>query len=572
MRKWGMMTLLFFVLIFAGVWLGSADAQYKAEGSRKSPAAKEANVKVDDCYMCHDPIKSLHTGGKHAKVNCASCHSGLAKHLANPGPDTRPVTDTSWEACGTCHRDEIESFMKVAMHRPARDEKSQLTNRSPNPFWDKLMMGHGFTKEHNLTRSHVNMLPDHLVVDRAYGGRFQGKDGWNYIVEKGKAWDLLVDTQPTATQHKPFIPQSAAAANPVCLQCKSQDQILKWSYMGDKVEGKTTWDRTSFVPALAKDLQHGLNCFYCHDPHAAKPRIVRDALIQALTRPQADTLWHKDPKHTNFQVIDMGLRGFTRKIAILEKYDTRLLCGQCHVEYNCNPGYDPKNPDTSHYTVTMTDQRTNHFPYKDVLGLYDHYVNQVSFLDFKHTLTGGLLWKAQHPESETYYNSKHAKAGVGCADCHTPKLKGKGGKMYTSHFAVSPRVQLKETCLSAKCHATWTEEQAKYSIDSIKAYGKGKMRKAEFWLAALIDKIVEGKKAGLDADTIKKAQDQHLRAHILWEYWTAENSDGFHNPELARESITRSVDESQKGIKIIDDALGVKTASAAPAAAHAPAK
>jgi len=134
------------------------------------------------------------------------------------------------------------------------------------------------------------MLPDHLVVDRAYGGRFRGKDGWEYILEKGRAWDIMVDTQPTATVHRSFITQGAAAAHPVCLQCKSQDQILRWSSMGDKVEGKTTWDRTSFVSALAKDLRHGLNCFYCHDPHAAKPRIVRDGLIRALARLQADTL------------------------------------------------------------------------------------------------------------------------------------------------------------------------------------------------------------------------------------------------------------------------------------------
>jgi formate-dependent nitrite reductase cytochrome c552 subunit len=128
---------------------------------------------------------------------------------------------------------------------------------------------------------------------------------------------------------------------------------------------------------------------------------------------------------------------------------------------------------------------------------------------------------------------------------------------------------LKETCLAAKCHPTWTEEQAKYSIDSIRAFGKGKMRKAEFWLAALIDKIVEAKKAGVDPEVIKQAQDQHLRAHILWEYWTAENSDGFHNPEMARESLTRSVDESQKGIKILTDAMTPKTASATPMPAAA---
>ncbi len=560
-----------FAIVFGMVILGAkADAQYKSKGSKQAvqATAGEKEVAVDTCYGCHDPIKQLHTMGKHANVNCVNCHSGLAKHLANPGPDTRPVTNTSWEACGKCHKDQYESFMKSAYNvRPARDEKSQLTGRSPNPFWDKIMAGHGFTKEHNATRSHVNMLPDHLIVDRAYGGRFQGKDGWQYILEKGKAWDILVDTHPEVKEQKAFIPQSAIAANPVCLQCKSQDAILKWSYMGDKVEGKTTWDRTSNVVELAKDLEYGLNCFYCHDPHAAKPRVVRDGLIQALTRPAADTLWAKDPKHTNFKVIDMGLRGFTRKIAILDKYDTRLQCGQCHVEYNCNPGYDPTNPDTSAYTVKMGDQRTNHFPYKDVFGLYDHYVNQVHFLDFKHAITGGLIWKAQHPEAETFYNSKHAKIGAGCDSCHMPKMKDpKTGKVWTSHFAVTPRVQLKQTCLASQCHPSWTEEQARYSIDSVKAHIRGKLRKAEFWLTTLIDRIALAKRAGVDPAVIKQAQDQHLKAHFLWEYWTAENSDGFHNPEMARESLTRSVDESQKGIKIIDDAMAPKTASAAPAA------
>ena len=128
---------------------------------------------------------------------------------------------------------------------------------------------------------------------------------------------------------------------------------------------------------------------------------------------------------------------------------------------------------------------------------------------------------------------------------------------------MTPRVQLKETCL--KCHPQWTEEQAKYAIDSVRAHFKGKMRKAEFWISALIDKIVEAKKAGVDADTIKKAQDQHLKAHILWEYWTAENSDGFHNPDLARESLTKSVDDSQAGIKLLNDAMAPKTSAAAPA-------
>jgi len=531
--------------------------------AQKAPAA-EKSADVATCYACHDPIESLHARGKHAKVNCVACHSGLARHAEAPGPEARPQTDTSWEACGKCHAEQYRSFMQVALHRPARDEKSQLTNRAPNPFWDKLMAGHGFTKEHALTRSHVNMLVDHLVVDRAYGGRFQGKKGWEYVLEKGKVWDVLVDTRPGSNEHKAFTPQTAAAANPTCMQCKTQDHILKWPYLGSPTPA-AQWARTSNVVELARDVSHGLNCFYCHDPHAARPRIVRDGLIAALTRPEADTLWHKDPKRTGIQVLDMGLRGFPRKIALLEKYDTRLQCGQCHVEYNCNDGYDPRNPDTSKKSVGYDNPLTNHLPYKDVFGLYDHYVKQVSFLDFKHALTGGLLWKAQHPESEAFYDSKHARAGAGCDSCHTPKVKGKNGKVYTSHFAVTPRANLKDTCL--KCHKSWNEEQARYAIDSVKAHIRGKMRKAEFRIAALIDKIVTGKAAGLPAEAIQKAQDHHLRAHILWEFWTAENSDGFHNPDMAKEALMKSADEAFAGIKVIDDALAAKvTASAAPAA------
>ncbi|MEW6488344.1 MAG: ammonia-forming cytochrome c nitrite reductase subunit c552 [Thermodesulfobacteriota bacterium] len=514
-------------------------------------AAAEPDVAVASCYECHDVIESLHKGAKHDGVNCTACHSGLQAHLKDPGAATRPVTDLSWYACGACHTEQLESFLTTSYHRPARDEKSQLTNRSPNPFWDKLMAGHGFTKEHALTRSHPWMVVDQFVVDRAFGGRFQPKEGWRYVAQPAgkKTWDYLEDRYPDSNEHKAFLPQTAAAANPVCFQCKSQDQILDWAYMGDPDVG-AKWSRASNPVEVARTIQHGLNCFTCHDPHAAKPRVVRDGFIDALTRPEADTLWHRDPERTKIQVIDMGVRGFTRKIALLEKYDSRLQCGQCHVEYNCNPGTDAKTGER----VTMADRRTNHFPYKDVLGLYDHYVGQIAFLDFKNSFTGGFLWKGQHPESETYYNSKHAKAGVQCDHCHAPKVKSaKTGKEYTSHFATTPKVMLQETCL--RCHADWDEERARYTIDSVKAYFKGRMRKAEFWLDQLIDKIVEAKKAGVPEGAVKQAQDQHLKAHILWEYWTAENSDGFHNPELARESLTRSVDESQKGLKILDEAL-----------------
>jgi len=141
-----------------------------------------------------------------------------------------------------------------------------------------------------------------------------------------------------------------------------------------------------------------------------------------------------------------------------------------------------------------------------------------------------------------------------------PKVRNAKGKVYTSHWQTSrelPEADVPHVGVPPKL----TEAQASYEIDSVRNFTKGKMRKAEFWLSALIDKIVEGKKAGLPPEVIKEAQEQHQKAHVLWEWWTAENSDGFHNPALARESLTRSVEESRKGIKLINDAFEKKTAS-----------
>ena len=161
------------------------------------------------------------------------------------------MTRVGLETCGGCHPDQYSSLNTLNLKKPARTEKSLLTERSPNPFWDKLMMGHGFTKEHANPRSHAFMLIDQFVVDRAFGGRFQPKNGWSYVAMPGpvKAWDVLEDRYPDVKEQKAFLPETATAANPTCMQCKTQDQILKWKYMGDKDE-RAKWDRTSNPVAI----------------------------------------------------------------------------------------------------------------------------------------------------------------------------------------------------------------------------------------------------------------------------------------------------------------------------------
>ena len=537
-------------------------AQQAKKSSGKQPA-----FDASACYGCHAPIKAFHADGKHKGVGCNSCHDGIDKHLGET--KERPTTKVDPAACGACHEKQFETMYNMNWNKLARSEKSQATGPSPNPAWEKLMAPHGFTKEHNAPRSHAFMLLDQFVVDRAFGGRFVPKDGWRYLTQPGggfKVGDMVVDQYPDNSEQKPFKPGTAAAANPVCLNCKTQDHILDWAYMGDPVP-TAKWSRTSKVVEMARASKHALNCFFCHDPHSAGPRIVRDGLIQALTRPEKDTLWNKDERGAKIEVKDLGVRGHTRKIALLDRYDTKLQCGQCHVEYNCNPGTDP----TTGQPIGMADQRTNHFPFKDVNQIAKHYTD-LKFRDFKHGITGALLWKGQHPDTENYYNSKHQKAGIECHQCHMPKMKdAKTGKTYTSHWQTSPRNYIKQTCLT--CHGDWSEKQALYVMDSLNARFQGKVRKAEFWLTRMVDKFEEAKGAGVEESVLNPVRDKHYEADIHWEWWTASNGAGFHNPEAASDSLNKSMAISQEAIKMLEDATAAKrgaarTAMASPAAAE----
>jgi formate-dependent nitrite reductase cytochrome c552 subunit len=565
--KRGCISALFLSAV-AAIAIASVPAFAQAPAPAKAaPPAKAAKFDASPCLGCHEPIKALHTSGKHKDVGCNACHDNTAAHLGDP--TKRPVTKTDLATCGGCHQNQYKSYATMDWHRLARAEKKQYSGPAPNPAYDLLMTPHGFTKEHNQPRSHTFMLLDQFVVDRAFGGRFTTKNGWRYLADSGdfKLQDVLVDQYPDNTDQKPFKAGTAAAANPVCLSCKTQDHILDWAYMGDPVNG-AKWSRTSKVVEMGKSVNHALNCFFCHDPHAAKPRIVRDALIQALTRTDPPTLYSQDARKTKVDVKEMGLRGYTRKIGLLERYDGKLQCGQCHVEYNCNPGFDP----ATGAAIGMADQRANFFPFVDINNVSKVY-DAIKFRDFRNQFTGAALTKVQHPDVEVYYGSKHEKLGIDCSACHMPRVKDpKTGKVYTSHWQTNPKNYLKETCLG--CHNQWTETQAKYVIESLAGRYQGKVRNAEFWLGMLISKYMDAQGAGVGDDVLKQAQARHGEAHVNWEWWTAANGASFHNPEQWMESLAKSVALSQEGIKILDDAMKAKrgavaAAPAAPAAAPA---
>ena len=310
--------------------------------------------------------------------------------------------------------------------------------------------------------------------------------------------------------------------------------------MGDPVPG-AKWSRTSKVNEMVKDLNHALNCFFCHDPHSAKPRVVRDGLIQALTRPEKDTLWHRDARAAQDRRQGHGRARATRARSPCSTATTPT-CSAASATSSTTATPAPSS--ATGQPIGMTDARTNHFPFKNVNEIGKHYTD-LKFRDFKHGITGALLWKAQHPDVENYYGSKHQKAGVECSQCHMPKVKdAKTGKTYTSHWQTSPKHYIKETCL--QCHQGWSEKQANYVIDSLKNKQQGKMRKAEFWLTRMIDKFEEAKGAGVDEAVLNQVREKHYEAHIHWEWWAAGNGAALPQPGPGAR-IDQQVDDDLAG-------------------------
>ena len=544
----------FSIVLFGGaVVVGGLSSQVEAKKGAGPAVAEKADVQT--CYSCHSEIKELHSTGKHKNLNCGVCHANFGKHLENP-MENKPLTRFEHAVCGQCHKDQYESFVSVNLASPPKIEKATSTSRSP--LFDNLMRPHGFTREHAEPRSHIFALVDHLLVDRAYGGRFQLKDWtllFNAKAAEKSAWEVLKDADPGDNKQKifpPFTPRTGAtAANPVCLQCKTTDYILKWAYMGDK-NPKAKWDRTSPVVDVARDTHRTFACFHCHDPHAAKHRIVRDALIEAIVDRGKGTYPYDPEKSKKTTVQKIVFRDF-RAIGILNRADANVMCAQCHVEYNCNPGYDPKTGQP----IPMSDRRTNFFPWVNVMDIEKVY-DEISFRDFKHEVTGAWLIKLQHPEVETFWGSKHERAGVTCADCHMPKVKNKQGKTYTFHGQRSVKYVPGRTAVCVNCHKNWTPEQAEYAIQGIQNYIRGKMRKAEFWISKLVDTYALAQAVGVSEEILAQARAKHSQAHHYWEWWTAENSDGFHNPELAKASLNKAIQLANEGVLLLEKAIKEK--------------
>lgn len=277
-----------------------------------------------------------------------------------------------------------------------------------------------------------------------------------------------------------------------CYSCKSSSNPGLWAELGMEA-----YDAMSFVE-LGEHVTEPIGCSNCHEAGTMRLIVTNPALEEALERQGKD--WNT----------------FTRQEM------RTVVCANCHVEYYF--------AGEGKYLTFPWDNGTK---VEDMIKYYE----EVGFSDWKYPETDTPMLKAQHPEFEFFTaNSTHYEAGVSCADCHMPYVRD-GASKYSSHDVHSPLLNPEEAC--GQCH-TNTEYVLERVANIQQQVAETKISAED----AIIDAINAIKLAAANPDVnvelLDEARKLHREAQFMWDFISAENSTGFHNPEYALEVLSKS--------------------------------
>ncbi len=264
--------------------------------------------------------------------------------------------------------------------------------------------------------------------------------------------------------------------------------------------GPEQFYRTPVKQLVSKfDIKHSISCADCHQSGTMALQVTRPAFREAMER-------RKTPVPTaNHQ----QMRAY--------------VCGQCHVEY-----YWPK--ETNYLT----------FPWDRGMRLeqIEEYYDRMGFSDWTHAETGAKLVKMQHPDYELWSSGIHARAGVSCPDCHMP-FKREGSIKVTDHWIATPLADVARACTT--CHRA-SEAEMRARVLEIQDRTYSLLSRAEEALIAAIDGIKLAIAAGATDAELEEPRRLHRRAHLRWDFISAENSMGFHSGGEANRILGDAID------------------------------
>lgn len=362
------------------------------------------------------------------------------------------------------------------------------------PYLKNLWLGYPFMYEYNETRGHTRAIEDFVNIDRI-----------NRYAEKGG------------------LPAT-------CWNCKTP-KMMDWvREYGDQFWSK---DVNSFrAPDKVSEIQNSISCATCHDPATMELRLYSVPLQDWLKRSGRD--WSK----------------------ISRNEKRSLVCAQCHVEYyftakGNGPAAKPVFPwDNGYGPEDMYQYYKSHGP-KNAEG------KEGPFVDFVHAASKTPIIKMQHPDYETWIDGPHGSAGVACADCHMPYMR-QGGQKFSSHWMTSP---LKDPELRAcrQCHYDKTPEYLKGRVLYVQERTYRQLLKAQEASVRAHEAIRqaslwEGAKSPDYDRLMAEAREINRKGQLFWDYVSAENSVGFHNPTKALDTLMTSMECSQKAVELAEAA------------------
>jgi nitrite reductase (cytochrome c-552) len=352
--------------------------------------------------------------------------------------------------------------------------------------------------------SHLKEDPRQIIL---FAGYPFSKD---YNDDRGHA-NALIDVRETKRLNlKPGDPKETHAT---CYSCKSSDNPRMWDKLG--LEG---YDAMMF-PEMTPNLNNAIGCANCHETGTMRLIVTNPSLDAALKAQGKD--W----------------KTFTRQEM------RTVVCANCHVEY-----------------YMVGEKKVLHFPWDNgtridqILSYYDKLFADGTFKsDWEYPDTKTPMLKAQHPEYEMYTaDSTHFKAGVACADCHMPYVRD-GAAKFSSHDVHSPLLNAEAAC--GQCHTDVKYVTGRVAEIQDQVYAT-KLSTED----AIIDAITAIKaataNANSDAKLLDEARQLHRKAAFMWDFVSAENSMGFHNPEYILKILADSTNLARQAQMKASQAAG----------------
>ena len=306
-----------------------------------------------------------------------------------------------------------------------------------------------------------------------------------YNEDRGHMWSLF-DVEEIA--------RTDSNSAGTCYSCKSADNPRLWAEMGPAEFFSTPFGE------LGEKIEHPIGCANCHEPDSMRLIVTNPALDAAL------------------EALGKDWQTFTRQEM------RTVVCANCHVEYYFSPDGD--------YLI---------FPWQNGTRIEEiaQYFEEIGFSDYTHGISGAPMIKMQHPEYEIYTaDSTHYQAGVACADCHMPYVRD-GAAKFSDHNVRSPLLNAQVAC--GTCHTDVDFVTGRVAVIQSQVFSTMVMTE-EAIIEAIYAIELAASMPGVDIDLLEEARWLHRESQLRWDFISAENSMGFHNPSEVLRILAASTD------------------------------